>query len=65
VRAMCAAVENANPVYWDAGAARAALGAEYAPTTLLSAWDRVELWSPDTGQGEGESLKPLQLHFDL
>ena len=60
-RAMCAAVENASPVYWDADFARDLAGAEIAPTTLLSTWARPELWTPvDQAQKQ-----PLQLHFDL
>ncbi|MFA5964591.1 MAG: hypothetical protein WC804_11295 [Sphingomonas sp.] len=52
VRAMCAAVENGNPAYWDGDA---------CPATLLPAWGRPELWEP----GEEASPIALQAHFDL
>jgi acyl dehydratase len=61
VRAMCAAVENDNPVHWNEADASALLGTSYAPATMLAAWGRPELWEP----GQGEPLRALQAHFDL
>ncbi|QTH21357.1 MaoC family dehydratase N-terminal domain-containing protein [Rhizorhabdus wittichii] len=61
VRAMGAAVENANPTWWDDGAAEDLLGAAYCPATMLAAWGRPELWEP----GRAEPLRALQAHFDL
>lgn len=61
IRAMCAAVENGNPVYWDPNTAVEVAGREVAPAAMLSTWARPERWSP----GERASAKPLQLHYDL
>lgn len=61
VRAMCAAVENGNPVHWDDQAASGLLGDAYCPATMLPAWGRPEYWEP----GQGAPLKALQAHFDL
>ena len=61
VRNLCAAVENANPLYWDPAAARELVGTEIAPPSMLSAWGRPGPWSPGTRQ----QVRPLQLHFDL
>ncbi len=52
VRAMCAAVENANPAHWSE---------QRVPTTMLSSWSRPELWQP----GQDEPEQALQLHYDL
>ncbi|MEH6584412.1 MAG: MaoC family dehydratase [Halioglobus sp.] len=61
VRALCATVQNANPVYWDAEQAESIVGARIAPTAMLSTWGRPERWSPT----ESAATKPLQLHYDL
>jgi len=61
IRAMCAVVQNANPVYWSREAAESIVGSEIAPPSLLAAWGRPELWQP----GRTKSLRALQLHFDL
>ena len=61
VRAMCAAVENGNPAWWDETAAKDLLGAAYCPVTMLPAWGRPELWCPQ----EDRPPKALQAHFDL
>lgn len=61
VRAMCAAVENGNPVHWDDRAASDLIGDAYCPATMLPAWGRPEYWEP----GQGTPLKALQAHFDL
>lgn len=61
IRAMCAAVENTNSAYWSQESAVELHGAVFAPASMLSTWARHELWSP----GGGDSVKPLQLHFDL
>lgn len=61
VRAMCAAVENANPAWWSRDTAIALLGAAYCPSTMLAAWGRPDLWEP----GSDRPLKALQAHFDL
>lgn len=60
VQAMCAAVENGNPAWWDAGQAAALLGDTYCPATMLPAWGRPELWQPGA-----EPVKALKAHFDL
>lgn len=61
MRAMCAAVENGNPAWWDQDAAVDLLGAAYCPATMLPAWGRPDLWSPQ----ENAPPKALQAHFDL
>lgn len=55
IRAICAAVENRNPAYWD----DQALG--WCPATMLPAWGRPELWEP----AQHVPIKALQAHFDL
>lgn len=61
VHALCAAVENGSPVFWDSAAAVEIVGEEIAPTAMLSTWGRPGLWSP---HGDAGAL-PLQLHYDL
>ena len=61
VRALCAAVEDANPVWWDSEAALELLGAEFTPPAMVSSWTRPELWRPD----DDSEVMPLQLHYDL
>ncbi|MEZ5709821.1 MAG: hypothetical protein R3E02_10580 [Blastomonas sp.] len=61
VRAMCAAVENGNPAWWDEDAGRELLGGAYCPATMLPVWGRPDVWQP----GEGAPPKALQAHFDL
>ena len=61
IRALCATVQNGNPVYWDERFAQDEVGGPVAPVSMLSTWARPERWSPV----EGEAIKPLQLHFDL
>jgi acyl dehydratase len=61
VHALCAAVEDANPVWWDGKAAIELLGAEITPPAMVSSWTRPELWHPDNDTG----VMPLQLHYDL
>lgn len=57
----CAAVENANPLFWDEAVSAELTGGPVAPPTLLSAWMRPHAWAPQ----RGEPALPLQLHFDL
>jgi acyl dehydratase len=57
----CAAVENANPLYWDAEVAAELTDGPTAPPTMLSAWFRPHHWAP----GRVVQALPLQLHFDL
>jgi acyl dehydratase len=57
----CEATENANPVYWDEETANEITGGWVAPPTMLSVWMRPLMWKP----GEGESIRPLELHFRL
>jgi acyl dehydratase len=57
----CAAVENANPLYWDAEVAAELTGGPTAPPTMLSVWFRPHHWAP----GRAAQALPLQLHFDL
>lgn len=61
VHAMCAAVENANPVFWDDAVAAAITGGPVAPPTMLSAWCRPDHWTP----GASEPHVALQMHFEL
>lgn len=57
----CAAVENGNPLYWNADYALAAAGARIAPPSMLSAWFRPHYWRP----GVESAQRALQAHFDL
>lgn len=57
----CAAVENANPLYWDEATADEIAGGRIAPPTMLSVWLRPHYWEP----GATEERKALQAHFDL
>ena len=57
----CAAVQNGNPLYWDAEVADQIVGGRIAPPTMLSVWFRPHYWSPGA---EGERTA-LQTHFDL
>lgn len=61
IRNACAAVQNANPMYWDAEFANNVAGAEIAPFTMLSTWLRPFYWNPNE---EGQQLA-LQAHFDV
>ncbi|PLW69193.1 FAS1-like dehydratase domain-containing protein [Pseudohalioglobus lutimaris] len=56
-----AAVQNANPLYWDKSFAEQVVGAQIAPPTMLSVWFRPHYWSPGF---EGERTA-LQSHFDM
>lgn len=56
----CAAVQNGNPLYWDAEAT-AITGGQIAPPTMLSVWFRPHYWAPGA---EGER-KAMMAHFDL
>jgi acyl dehydratase len=58
----CAAVRNANPLFWDKQLALDVTGCEIAPLTLLSSWMRPHYWMPDN---EGEEQLALQAHFDM
>lgn len=57
----CAAVQNANPIFWDAQAAEQITGGPIAPPTMLSVWFRPHFWAP----GASEERTALQAHFDL
>ncbi len=57
----CAAVQNGNPLYWDAAVAEELTGGQIAPPTMMSVWFRPHYWAPGA---EGEQ-KALQAHFDL
>jgi acyl dehydratase len=57
----CAAVQDGNPLYWDAGQAQRITGGATAPPAMLSVWMRGHHWSPDPAGSE----LPLQVHFDL
>ena len=57
----CAAVENANPLFWDDEVAAHLTDGPIAPPTMLSVWFRPHHWSP----GRTEPAVPLQAHFDL
>jgi acyl dehydratase len=56
-----AAVENANPLFWDDDVAAEITGGPIAPPTMLSVWFRPHHWEP----GRTEPALPLQVHFDL
>jgi acyl dehydratase len=57
----CAAVENANPLFWDDEVAQALTGGPIAPPAMVSVWFRPHHWAP----GRTEVALPLQVHFDL
>lgn len=57
----CAAVQNANPIFWDDAAAREITGGPIAPPTMLSVWFRPHHWAP----GASGERTALQTHFDL
>ncbi len=61
IRAMCAVVQNSNPVFWSSEVAESIVGKQVAPSSLLAAWGRPELWEPE----RRHSIRALQLHFDL
>jgi uncharacterized protein len=55
------AVENANPIYWDAELCREVTGDLIAPPSMLSVWMRPLMFKP----GREEFIRPLELHFRL
>jgi len=57
----CAAVQNGNPLFWDANVAEAIAGARITPPTMMSVWFRPHHWAP----GASGERKALQSHFDL
>ncbi|MBS0391181.1 MAG: MaoC family dehydratase N-terminal domain-containing protein [Comamonadaceae bacterium] len=57
----CAAVENGNPLFWDAEAAQEIVGGRIAPPTMMSVWFRPHRWAP----GATGERKALKAHFDL
>lgn len=59
IEAFAAAVEDANPLYWDEEAARRIAGGRVSPLAMLSAWTRPNRWSPPDRPVE----RPLELHF--
>ena len=57
----CAAVQNANPLFWDDEVAEEVTGGPIAPPTMISVWFRPHHWAP----GRAQAALPLQVHFDL
>lgn len=57
----CAAVENANPLFWDDATAEELTDGVIAPPTMLSVWFRPHHWTP----GQDTQALPLQVHFDM
>lgn len=57
----CAAVQNANPIFWDATVAEAVTDGPIAPPTMMSVWFRPHHWAP----GATGERKALQTHFEL
>ena len=57
----CAAVQNGNPLFWDAAVAEELAGGRIAPPTMLSVWFRPHYWAP----GATGERTPLMTHFDL
>lgn len=55
------AVENANPLFWEADVAEELTGGPIAPPTMLSVWMRPLMFKP----GRAETIRPLELHFRL
>ena len=55
------AVENANPIYWDADLCREVVGDHVTPQTMLSVWMRPLMFKP----GREQFIRPLELHFQL
>ena len=43
IRAMCAVVQNSNPVFWSSEVAESIVGKQVAPSSLLAAWGRPHL----------------------
>lgn len=60
----CEAVEDANPLYWDAEVAQHLTGGPTAPPTMLSVWMRPLLFRPGRDDDE-QRIRPLELHFRL
>lgn len=58
----CAAVEDANPLYWDRTVATEISAGLIAPPALLSSWTRPNPWSPLHPE---KVPRPLELHFML
>ncbi|MBT4518912.1 MAG: hypothetical protein HOC23_02810 [Halieaceae bacterium] len=57
----CAAVQNANPLYWDPKVAEEITHGQITPPTMLSVWFRPHHWSP----GVVGDKKPMRAHFDI
>lgn len=57
----CAAVQNGNPLFWEAAVAEELAGGRIAPPTMLSVWFRPHYWAP----GATGERTPLMTHFDL
>lgn len=54
-----AAVEDGNPLYWNAEIAEEITGGIVAPPAMLSSWTRPGRWSPSGMPPQ----RPLELHF--
>ncbi len=61
VRSICAASENANPLFWNDKFAQEVVGACIAPPSSVAAWLRPHFWSPSPNA----DARALKLHFDL
>lgn len=58
----CAAIEDGNPLYWDADAAREHTGGIIAPPAMLAAWTVEPDWYPGR---PATGHRPLEVHFML
>ena len=56
-----AAVQNGNPLFWEAAVAAELTDGPITPPTMLSVWFRPHHWTP----GASGERKAMQLHFDL
>ncbi len=58
----CAAVQDGNPLYWDAGIARSITDDVIAPPAMLPSWCIEHDWRPEAKR---QGLRTLELHFML
>lgn len=56
----CAAIEDANPLYWDDAAAAEHTGERIAPQSMMAAWTVAPEWRPNK---PAKGARPLEAHF--
>lgn len=57
----CESVEDANPLYWDPAVVEELTGGPIAPPAMISVWMRPLMFKP----GDGDAIRPLEVHFRL